>query len=218
MISHQSYQHILDTVTAAGARLVVVSKEQSIADMQSLYDAGQRVFGESYVQELLDKRETLPNDIDWHVVGHLQRNKVRPIVPFISLIHSVDSYRLLKEIDTWAKEEGRVIDVLLQMHISDESTKFGFGYDDLPLMLKTDNFKRLEHVRVCGLMGMAAHAELEIVRVQFRTLKEYFDQMQSQFFGDVDSFTELSMGMSRDYQIALEEGATIVRIGSLLFT
>lgn len=217
MINIDAYNHVRDAASAAGARLVVVSKERTNEDVQALYDAGQRIFGESYIQELLDKREALPEDIEWQIVGHLQRNKVRPIMPFASLIHSVDSYRLLKEIDKWAKEEGRVADVFLQIHISGEATKFGFGYDDLPLMLRTDNFKRLGHIRVCGLMGMAAHADPKTVRSQFKALKAYFDKIQSEFFGSVDHFTELSMGMSNDYQIALEEGATIIRIGSLLF-
>lgn len=218
MFNTHNYNQIQEAVSAAGAQLVVVSKERSNEDIQTAYDAGQRAFGESYVQELLDKREQLPDDIDWHLVGHLQRNKVRPIVPFIRMIHSVDSYRLLKEIDKWAKEEAKVIDVCLQMHISDESTKFGFEYDDLPLMLNTDNFKRLENIRVRGLMGMASNTtDVELIRKQYRGLKEYFTNIQSLFFSDVDSFTELSMGMSSDYQIALAEGATIVRVGSKLF-
>lgn len=218
MYNATTYRQITDLVSASGAALVVVSKERPNEDILALHSAGQRAFGESYVQELLEKKDMLPADIEWHIVGHLQRNKVRVISPFVQMIHSVDSYRLLKEIDTWAKEAGRVIDVLLQMHISDEATKFGFEYDDLPLMLATDNFKRLEHVRVRGLMGMASNtADVDIIRSQYRALNTYFHTVQSLYFTDNSYFTELSMGMSSDYQIALEEGATIVRIGSLLF-
>lgn len=218
MFNTTTYNELLRAVTAAGAQFVVVTKERENVDINTAYEAGQRIFGESYVQELLDKRGDLPKDIAWHMVGHVQRNKVRPLVPFITLIHSVDSYRLLKEIDKWAKEEGTVIEVLLQMHISGEQTKFGFGYDDLPLMLRTDNFKRLENIRVRGLMGLASQTDdKELIRGQFQSLKKYFDRIQSEFFAEVDSFTEISMGMSNDYDIALEEGATIVRVGSKLF-
>jgi hypothetical protein len=219
MFNADTYNTLTTKAAATGAQLIIVSKEQPNEAVQAAYDAGNRAFGESYVQELLEKKDVLPTDIEWHLVGHLQRNKVRPLIPFITLIHSVDSYRLLKEIDKWAKEDGKVIDVLLQMHISREPTKHGFGYDDLPLMLRTDNFKRLENVRIRGLMGMAEQTDdMALVRTQFQELKRYFDNMQSLFFPGVAHFTELSMGMSSDYEIALEEGATMVRVGSKLFT
>jgi pyridoxal phosphate enzyme (YggS family) len=219
MFHISAYQEVRAAAVNAGARLVVVSKDQSVVDIQAAYDAGQRIFGESYFQELLEKKEQLPADIEWHMIGHVQRNKVRALLPHVSLIHSVDSYRLLKEIDTWAKEIDTPMDVLLQLHITDESTKYGFEYDDLPLMLRTDNFKRLEYVRVRGIMGMAAYgATLEVVRAQFKGLKTYADQLRALYFSQSTNFTEVSMGMSDDYHIALEEGATIIRVGSSLFT
>jgi pyridoxal phosphate enzyme (YggS family) len=219
MFHSSAYQEVRVAAVDAGARLVVVSKDQSVVDIQAAYDAGQRIFGESYFQELLEKKEQLPADIEWHMIGHVQRNKVRALLPHVSLIHSVDSYRLLKEIDTWAKEIDTPMDVLLQLHITDESTKYGFEYDDLPLMLRTDNFKRLEYVRVRGIMGMAAYgATSEVVRAQFKGLKTYADQLRALYFSQSTNFTEVSMGMSDDYHIALEEGATIIRVGSSLFT
>lgn len=219
MFHSTTYEQIRDAAASTGARLVIVSKDQSVTDIQAAYDAGHRMFGESYVQELLEKKEQLPPDIEWHMIGHVQRNKVRALLPHVSLIHSVDSYRLLKEIDTWAKEIDKPIEVLLQMHITDESTKFGFEYDDLPLMLHTDNFKRLEYVRVRGVMGMGAYgATPEAVRAQFKGLKTYADQLRALYFSQSPNFTEVSIGMSDDYTIALEEGSTIIRVGSSLFT
>ena len=207
-------------------QLVAVSKTRPAADVRALYDLGQRDFGENYVQELTEKQQQLPADIHWHFIGHLQSNKVRQIISFVHLIHGVDSLRLLKEIDRQAGAKGRVVDVLLQVHIAREETKFGLdpaGLADLMRELRADGAGRdkdagsgpagLSHVRVRGLMGMASNTEdPEAVRAEFRELKRLFDQ----YFAGADA-PILSMGMSADYQIAIEEGSNMVRIGSLLF-
>jgi pyridoxal phosphate enzyme (YggS family) len=179
---------------------------------------GQRIFGENKVQEMVDKQEALPKDIQWHLIGTLQRNKVKYIIEFVSLIHSVDSFKLLKEINKQAKKVGRVVDCLLQFHIAAEQTKFGLSYEEGLALLESDLYKEMEHIRVVGVMGMATFTDdKEQVGREFETLHRYFKMFQQDFFADNKSFKEVSMGMSGDYEIALDKGSTLVRVGSLLF-
>ncbi|WP_088341329.1 YggS family pyridoxal phosphate-dependent enzyme [Robiginitalea sediminis] len=197
-----------------GVVLVAVSKTKSEAAIMEAYGAGQRVFGENKVQELVAKHETLPGDIEWHMIGHLQRNKVKYLIGFVSLIHGVDSLRLLQEIDKRARGAGRVVDCLLQVHIAEEETKFGFDAPELLAHLEEGTFDAFKNVRIRGLMGMATFTDdTERVRREFRSLKTLYDRLQETWPG-VDI---LSMGMSGDYPIAVEEGSTMVRIGSSIF-
>ena len=198
--------------------LIAVSKTKPIEDIKGLYDHGQRHFGENKVQELVQKYEQLPKDIKWHMIGHLQTNKVKYIAPFVSLIHSVDSFKLLEEIDKQAKKNDRIIDCLLQFHIAMEETKFGLDENEAKAILDSDDFKKLHNIRINGVMGMASYADdKELIRMEFKNLKNIFDRLKSTYFSNVDSFKELSMGMSSDFEIAIEEGSTMVRVGSLLF-
>lgn len=197
-----------------GVTLVAVSKFKPEEDIMGAYKCGQRIFGESRVQELLCKYESLPKDIKWHFIGHLQTNKVKYIVPFISMIHSVDSIKLLEDINTQAEKNGRIIDCLLQIHISKEETKFGFTYDECVDALDTIKASGLKNVRIVGLMGMATNTDdMSIVKNEFKGLKDFYDSVR----GAYSSFSVLSMGMSHDYTVAIEEGSTMVRIGSRIF-
>jgi len=205
-------------VLQEGVTLIVVSKTKPIEAILEAYHAGQHIFGENKVQEMCAKYELLPKDISWHLIGHLQSNKVKFIAPFVSLIHAVDSFKLLKEINKEAKKNGRVIDCLLQFHIALEETKFGFSFDEATEMLHDESFFELENVRIIGLMGMATFVDSqEQIREEFRTLHNYFQIIKSHHFTLNPDFKELSMGMSGDYQIAMEEGSTMVRIGSAVF-
>lgn len=198
--------------------LVAVSKTKPPEVVQEAYDAGQRIFGENIVQELVGKYDVLPKDIQWHLIGHLQRNKVKYIAPFITLIHSVDSLKLLKEIDKQATKNNRVIDCLLQIHIAAEDTKFGLDHVELIELLRSEELVGLNHVRIRGLMGIATNTSNEReVKAEFGELKSLFDGVKVSFFKDVDYFDILSMGMSADYKIAIEQGCTMVRLGSTLF-
>jgi len=198
--------------------LVAVSKTKPVETVQEAYDAGQRIFGENIVQELVSKYEALPKDIQWHLIGHLQRNKVKYIAPFITLIHSVDSLKLLHEIDKQAAKNNRVIDCLLQIHIAQEETKFGLDHVELIELLRSEEFSALKHVRIRGLMGIATNTPNEReVKAEFGELKSLFDGIKASFFRHADSFDILSMGMSADYKIAIEQGCTMVRLGSTLF-
>jgi PLP dependent protein len=198
--------------------LVAVSKTKPVNDIMVAYNAGQRYFGENRVQELLNKKELLPGDIEWHLIGHLQSNKVKLIVPFISMIQAVDSYKLLKTINSEAFRIGRVVDCLLQIHIATEETKFGFSMKELEEMIISNEFIKLQHVRICGLMGMATFtSDADQVRKEFGYLAECFNILKIRYFAENSDFKEISMGMSGDYEIALEEGSTIVRIGNLIF-
>ena len=200
------------------AQLVAVSKFHDEAEIMEAYNAGQRVFGENIVQELVDKQAKLPGDIEWHLIGHLQSNKVKYIAPFISLIESVDSEKLLTEINKHAAKNNRVIDCLLQVYIADEETKFGLSFDEVVELLRSENFQNLKNVRIIGLMGIASNTTSEKqIRDEFQELKVLFDGIKLSFFRKEDSFKELSMGMSSDYKIAVEEGSTMVRIGSSIF-
>ncbi len=198
--------------------LVAVSKTKPVEDIKALYDAGHRDFGENKVQEMVAKHEQLPDDIQWHMIGHLQTNKVKYIVPFVSMIHSVDSEKLLLEINKRAAKYNRVIDCLIQIHIAEEETKFGMSFQQAQELFESGSYKKLPYVNIRGLMGMATNTDdMEKVRSEFRSLKEFFDRMKQQYFIDKPDFDQLSMGMSHDYRIAVEEGSTIVRIGSLIF-
>lgn len=201
-----------------GVKLIAVSKTKSVAEIQEAYDAGQRVFGENQVQELVDKYEALPTDIEWHLIGHLQTNKVKYIAPFINLIHSVDSLKLLQEIDKQAAKNNRVIDCLLQIFIADEDTKFGLGHDEAIELLRSDDFAALKNVRIVGVMGIATNTDNEKhIKEEFYELNTFFHGLKASFFRKEESFKEISMGMSSDYKIAIEEGSTMVRIGSTIF-
>jgi len=201
-------------------KLIAVSKTKPIQAIEELYNQGQKAFGENKVQEMVDKYEQLPKDIEWHLIGHLQTNKVKYIAPFVYMIHAVDSLKLLFEIEKQAAKCERKIDVLLQMHIAEEETKFGLDTKELIEILEyyTSHSNSLSHIRIVGLMGMATNTDNENqIRKEFQELKNKFlFAKQSYLVGD-KNFTELSMGMSSDYQIAIEEGSTMVRIGSLLF-
>lgn len=199
-------------------RLVAVSKTHPVESIMEAYQAGQRIFGENRVQEILLKQPNLPADIEWHMIGHLQSNKIKFIAPFITLIHSVDSRKLLQEVSLQAVKWQRVIDCLLQVYIATEETKFGFNRDELIGMLSEMEKHPLPGVRVRGLMGMASFTDDQrLVRQEFRGLKNLFDELRGTFFSDQDTFNELSIGMSGDYHIAVEEGSTLVRIGTRIF-
>ena len=198
--------------------LVAVSKTQTISAIQEAYDFGQRVFGENKVQELVDKYALLPKDIKWHVIGHLQTNKVKYIAPFVALIHSVDSLKLLQEINKQALNNERTIDCLLQFHVAQEETKFGLSIEEAQGFLDSIDFALLKNVRIVGIMGMASFtSDSNKVRGEFKTLKSMFDHLKSDYFSTENSFKEISMGMSGDFQLAIEEGSTIVRVGSSIF-
>jgi PLP dependent protein len=209
-VNKEAYQQINEALRLSNITLVAVSKTKPIKDILELYDLGHRDFGENYVQELVEKAEQLPKDIRWHFIGHLQTNKVKLIVPFIYLIHGVDSLKLLKEIDKQAEKNKRVIDCLLQVHIAQEETKFGFDETELFNL----ELKQFSNVRIKGLMGMASLTEdMNKIRVEFKFLKTLFEKLKIQN----PELAILSMGMSSDYKIAIEEGSNMVRIGSLLF-
>lgn len=201
-----------------GCRLVAVSKYHPVEALQEAYDAGQRIFGESHVQELMVKEEALPKDIEWHFIGHLQTNKVKYIAPFVSLIHAVDTMKLLREIDKQGAKVGRTIDCLLQMHIAQEETKYGFTPDELKAMLKDDEWRSMHNVRIVGLMCMATNTDDEAqIRSEFAYAHSIYEEVKEQYFKSEPSFTELSMGMSGDYALAMEEGSTMIRVGSKIF-
>lgn len=208
MISKENFSALIQDLDKDGVTLVAVSKIQPISSIQKLYDLGHRHFGENYVQELLEKQDKLPADIHWHFIGHLQSNKVKYIAPFVHLIHGVDSEKLLKEINKQAIKANRTLEVLLQVFIADEETKFGLDEEELNQIM--ENTHLYPHVKIRGLMGMASFSDdEEKVRSEFRQLKKLFDRYEQ--------FDILSTGMSGDYKLAIEEGSTMVRIGSLVF-
>jgi PLP dependent protein len=218
MVNESKYQEILKELNSKSVSLVAVSKIQSVQDIRKMYDLGQRDFGENYVQELVDKQAQLPQDIKWHFIGHLQSNKVKYIAPFVHLIQGVDSLKLLTEINKQAKKIGRVIHCLLQVHIAQEETKFGLDETELAeVMNKLQQETTFQNVFIDGLMGMASFSDdLEKVRSEMKTLEALFHKYQSLSTVNCQLST-LSMGMSGDYKIAIEEGSNMVRIGSLLF-
>ncbi len=210
--------HLLKEEIPQDVVLVAVSKTKPASLIQEAYDAGQRVFGENKVQELVDKWELLPKDIEWHLIGHLQSNKVKYIAPFVSLIHSVDSFKLLQEINKEGKKNNRVIPCLLQFHIAQEETKFGLSFEEAEEILQSREFVEMDHVSIVGLMGMASFVEdEEQIRDEFRNLHNYFAILKSNYFKYNPDFKVLSMGMSGDYNLAIEEGSTMIRVGSSLF-
>jgi hypothetical protein len=202
----------------ADCQLIAVSKTNPIEKIKEAYDAGQRVFGENRVQELIPKFEALPKDIEWHMIGHMQTNKVKYIAPFIHLIHSVDSYNVLEEINKQAAKAGRKISCLLQIHIAEEESKFGFSEEEVLKLISSESLKSLKHIVVAGLMGMATFTnDTSQVRKEFKRLKSFFEKLKSTELPSNVAMKELSMGMSGDYQIAIEEGSTMVRVGSAIF-
>ncbi len=199
-------------------KLVAVSKTQQVEQILVAYNAGQRLFGENKVQELLNKKDLLPEDIEWHLIGHLQSNKVKLIVPFISMIQSVDSFRLLKIINSEASKITRVVDCLLQVHIAMEETKFGFSFEEIEKMLETQEYLEMNNVRICGVMGMATFtSDKDQITREFQYLHNCFNSLKKKYFNDISYFKEVSMGMSGDYRIAIQQGGSIIRIGSLIF-
>jgi pyridoxal phosphate enzyme (YggS family) len=201
-----------------GVRLVAVSKYHPVEMIQEAYAVGQRLFGENKVQEMTAKHEVLPADIEWHFIGHLQTNKIKFIAHYVSMIHGIDSFRLLSEVNKHAAREGRVIKCLLQIHIAREETKFGFAPEECLEMLKSEPWQELKNVEICGLMTMGSNTDdMEQVRGEFRSVKRLFDEVKSRWFVGADSFCELSMGMSHDYHLAIEAGSTMVRVGSSIF-
>jgi pyridoxal phosphate enzyme (YggS family) len=210
---HNVLEEIPEHVT-----LVAVSKTKPVSAIEEAYAAGQRHYGENKVQELVEKAEQLPKDIHWHLIGHLQSNKVKYIAPFVALIHSVDSLKLLLEINRQAAKNNRVIPVLLQFHIAQEETKFGFSFEEILELLNSDEFKNASNIRIDGVMGMASFTDDEaLIRKEFKLLKTYFDELKSTFFSEKNHFSICSMGMSGDYKIAIEEGSTMIRVGSSIF-
>jgi pyridoxal phosphate enzyme (YggS family) len=198
--------------------LLAVSKTKPATDLQQAYDAGQRLFGENTVQELVEKQEQLPKDIEWHLIGHLQTNKVKYIAPFVSMIQSVDSLKLLQEINKHAEKNKRVIDCLLQIYIADEETKFGLGFDEAIELLRSEEYATLKNIRIRGLMGIATNTDVaKQIKDEYYELKTFFDGIKLSFFRKEESFDTLSMGMSSDYKVAIEQGSTMVRLGSTIF-
>jgi PLP dependent protein len=217
-VNKEKYTEIIEELAVSGTTLVAVSKTKPVEDIQALYDLGQRDFGENYVQELIDKEAVLPKDIRWHFIGHLQSNKVKFIAPFVHLIHGVDSFSLLKEIDKQAAKNNRTIDCLLQIYIAKEETKFGLDEKELNELIEQIIVKPLNNVSIRGLMGMASFSDdKELVRSEFKYLEELSTKINIQFSTFNFQCSIISMGMSADYGIAIEEGSTMVRIGSLLF-
>ena len=217
-MSIASNLYSIKSTIPAHVKLVAISKTHPVDIVMETYNSGQRIFGENKVQEMVSKYELMPKDIEWHLVGHLQTNKVKYIAPFVSLIHSVDSLRLLSVINKEAEKNNRVIDCLLQMYIASEETKFGLSHEELEDILNASEYESLKNIRIVGLMGMASFSDdMQVVRGEFRNLSNTFKQVKENYFIDKPWFKVLSMGMSSDYNIAIEEGSTMVRVGSSIF-
>lgn len=201
-----------------GVRLVAISKFHPDEAIEEAYRSGQRVFGESKVQEMTAKYESLPKDIEWHFIGHLQTNKIKYIVPYVALIHGIDSYKLLVEVNKQAEKAGKVVNCLLQLHIAEEETKFGFSFDECRDMLAEGEWKTLSNIQLCGLMGMATNTDdNEQIKKEFCSLSSFFKEVKDSWFADTEAFRELSMGMSHDYHQAIAAGSTLIRVGSKIF-
>lgn len=214
----KNIEKIQKEIGGKNVTLVAVSKTRSNDEVMDAYGSGQRIFGENLVQELMEKQSVLPQDIQWHLLGHLQRNKVKYIAPFISLIHSVDSLRLLVEINKQAVKQDRIIDCLLQVYIASEETKFGLDHVELIELLGSEDFAALQNIRIRGLMGMATNTPNEkLIKEEFYELKTLFDGIKQSYFRNQSSFDTLSMGMSSDYKLAIEQGSTMIRLGTTLF-
>lgn len=202
----------------AGVRLIAVSKFKPAEDIALLYQHGHRAFGENHAQEMKAKHEQLPQDIEWHFIGHLQTNKIKYIAPYVALIHSIDSFSLLQEVNKYAVKNNRVIPCLLQFHIADEETKFGFTLEECEAMLQSPEFQQLQNIAIHGVMGMATFTDdQEQVRHEFHHLHQIFEELKTRYFSQNPDFKELSMGMTDDYPIAISEGSTLIRIGSAIF-
>ena len=210
-------QEILELIPD-NVKLIAVSKLKPVEDIQQAYLAGQRCFGENKALEMKSKYETLPKDIEWHFIGHLQSNKIKYILPFVRLIHSIDSLKLLKEINRQAAKHNQIIHCLLQFYIATEDTKFGFSLKEAVDMLEDNDFKKMKNIRLCGVMGIATYTnDKDLIRKEFQTLYSYFNHLKSTYFQHDALFTEVSMGMTDDFPLAMEEGSTMVRIGSAIF-
>ena len=214
----QENLNIVRATVPSDVTLIAVSKTKPVSDLQEAYDAGQRIFGENKALEMRDKHQTLPADIQWHFIGHLQTNKIKYIAPFVTLIHAIDSLSLLEAVNKEAAKNDRIIDCLLQFHIAQEETKFGLDIEEAKSLLESESFKNLKNINICGVMGMATFTDNAAqVRNEFKNLKNIFETLKENYFKDNGSFKEISMGMSDDYPIAIEEGATMVRVGSKIF-
>ena len=213
----EKYQEILREIPPA-VKLIAVSKLHPASEVEAAYTLGQLDFGENWAQEMREKHEILPKDIRWHFIGHLQTNKIKYIIPYVHLIHSIDSFKLLQEVDRQAAKHNRVVGCLLQFHVATEETKFGFSMDECEQMLKSPEFSSLKNIEVRGVMGMASFTDdAAQVRREFRTLRTIFEKLKTEYFSENPDFKELSMGMTSDYQIAIEEGSTMIRVGSAIF-
>lgn len=213
----ENIKQIRQTIPSS-VKLVAISKTKPVSDILEAYYSGFTTFGENKVQELIKKQEDLPEDIEWHMVGHLQTNKVKYIAPFVNMIQSVDSLKLLKIIDKEAGKHNRIINCLLQLHIATEETKFGLSLNEVQEILESPDFKLLKNARIVGLMGMATFtSEEEVIRMEFKFLADCFKKLKKDYFPTDKKFKEISMGMSGDYKIAIEEGSTIIRVGSSIF-
>ena len=209
---------IVRATVSSNVTLIAVSKTKPVSDLQEAYDAGQRIFGENKALEMRDKHQVLPDDIQWHFIGHLQTNKIKYIAPFVTLIHAIDSLSLLEAVNKEAAKNNRVINCLLQFHIAQEETKFGLDMEEARAMLESESYKNLNNINICGVMGMATFTDdAAQVRDEFKSLKNIFETLKENYFKGNESFKEISMGMSDDYPIAIEEGATMVRVGSKIF-
>jgi pyridoxal phosphate enzyme (YggS family) len=214
----QENLNIVRATVPSDVTLIAVSKTKPVSDLQEAYDAGQRIFGENKALEMRDKYQELPKDIQWHFIGHLQTNKIKYIAPFVTLIHAIDSLPLLESVNKEAAKNNRIIDCLLQFHIAQEETKFGLDIEEAKSLLESESFKDLKNINICGVMGMATFTDDVVqVRNEFKNLKNIFETLKENYFKANDSFKEISMGMSDDYPIAIEEGATMVRVGSKIF-
>ncbi|MEY2829555.1 MAG: hypothetical protein RIQ33_1413 [Bacteroidota bacterium] len=218
MINSENYISLQRELITSNTQLIAVSKTKPVSDIQELYDAGQRVFGENYVQELVDKQPQLPAAIQWHFIGHLQSNKVKYIAPFVHTIHAVDSLKLLIEIDKQAAKNNRIINCLLQLQIADEDTKFGLSENEIIELVKEIHQQNFKNILIVGIMAMATNTDDESkIEMEFIEVKQIFEKLQSEYFSSSNSFKQISMGMSSDYKLAIKHGSTMVRIGSLLF-
>ena len=218
MIELGHYNNLKLELAGHNVKLVAVSKNQDVEKIQFLYNLGQRDFGENKAQELTSKINELPADIHWHFIGHLQSNKIKYIIPFVSLIHSVDSYKLLNEINKEASRVGRIVDCLLQVYIAKEESKFGLDEKELFDLISSQEFNKMTHIRICGFMGMATYTDNQaIVRNEFKYLHDLFIRVKADYFNNKPEFNELSMGMSDDYKIAIDEGCTMIRVGTYIF-
>ena len=216
-MNQEVYQKIINQIPSH-VQLIAVSKTKPESEVMAVYQLGQRHFGENWAQELKTKHEHLPEDICWHFIGHLQTNKIKYIIPYVHLIHSIDSFRLLQEVNRLAAMHQRTVGCLLQFHVATEETKFGFSMEECQQMLESQEFQYLHNVEIRGVMGMASLTDdIQQVHQEFRTLHEYFDALKQNYFSENKNFQDISMGMSHDYQIAIEEGSTMIRVGSAIF-